>query len=411
MAIKLDKINSIFSKLYNPLAYLNKPEIERLFQNAKHGDDVLLQAVFSEVENLSPIYQVCIQKRLAGIANRKWDVTAIKDDASGATQAQIDYVKDVLLESESRNEDGLLDAIQWLVLANFRGRSVVKPFMTTDGKLILKKLNNWNVLYDGSNFYWNPTAEFVPFLDTNAKDKYLDYDILPLPKSEICWLVSPRPIDYPGLMLYLRQLIGEDQWSRFVEKQGIPQVLLTAPPGTPDTALDVWNMRAMQIYEGGSGTLPPETGVHFATEGRGQDPFSEYCRHQMEIISILATGGTLMTIGGSTGLGSDLASVQKESFNSLVNSDAKRIANAFQQVIKKILTHKFGKNVVVKCKFVFVEDDEYSVADYLEFAKSAKDLGLKIDAAELKRLTKFSFIADDDEVWQPSDMPNDKDAV
>lgn len=42
------------------------------------------------------------------------------------------------------------------------------------------------------------------------------------------------PIDVPGLMVYLRQLVGEEQWARFVEKQGIPQVVITAPEGTPD---------------------------------------------------------------------------------------------------------------------------------------------------------------------------------
>lgn len=141
----------------------------------------------------------------------------------------------------------------------------------------------------------------------------------PLPKSEICYLVDDMPIDVPGLMLYLRQLVGEEQWARFVEKSGIPQVILTAPEGTPAQNLDQWNYRAMQIFEGGSGTLPHDTDVHLLTEARGQDPFSEYVRHQMEMISILATGGTLMTIGGSTGLGSDLARVQQESFNSLVN--------------------------------------------------------------------------------------------
>lgn len=43
-----------------------------------------------------------------------------------------------------------------------------------------------------------------------------------------------------------------------------------------------------------------------------------------------------MTIGGSAGLGSDLARVQQESFNSLVNQDCKRIANAItNSVISK----------------------------------------------------------------------------
>ena len=78
-------------------------------------------------------------------------------------------------------------------------------------------------------------------------------------------------------------------------------------------------MRAQQIFEGGSGTLPHDAQVNVLDSARGQDPFTEYINHQMEMISILATGGTLMTIGGSTGLGSDLARVQQESFNSIVN--------------------------------------------------------------------------------------------
>ena len=166
----------------------------------------------------------------------------------------------------------------------------------------------------------------------------------PLPKDEVCWLDDDMPVDVPGLMVYLRQLVGEEQWARFVEKQGIPQVVIEAPEGTPDQNLDQWNYRAMQIFEGGSGTLPNGAKVNVLDEARGQDPFSEYVRHQMEMISILATGGTLMTIGGSTGLGSDLARVQQESFNSIVNQDCKRISNAVTgNVVPKCVERLFGK--------------------------------------------------------------------
>lgn len=62
----------------------------------------------------------------------------------------------------------------------------------------------------------------------------------------------------------------------------------------------------------------------------------------MEMISILATGGTLMTIGGSTGLGSNLARVQQESFNSLVNKDCKKISNAMTDIVVKKCLSKLG---------------------------------------------------------------------
>lgn len=100
-----------------------------------------------------------------------------------------------------------------------------------------------------------------------------------LPKDEVCWLEDSMPIDIPGLMLYLRQLVGEEQWARFVEKQGIPQIVITAPEGTPDQALAEWNYRAMQIFEGGSGCLPNGAQVNMLDSARGQDPFTSYVQH------------------------------------------------------------------------------------------------------------------------------------
>lgn len=157
--------------------------------------------------------------------------------------------------------------------------------------------------------------------------------------------------------------------------------MLNTPSSTPDSELDKWNMRAMQIFEGGSGTLPYDAKVNVLDTARGQDPFTEYIKHQMEMISILATGGTLMTIGGSTGLGSDLARVQQESFNSLVNQDCKRIANAMtSSVISKCVKQLFGPSAQQRVRFIYVEDSEYTADNYLDMALKLRDLGVKIDS-------------------------------
>lgn len=391
----IDKVANVFSKLFNPLRSLTKRQIERMVENWHHGDDVRMQMVFSEIEVQSPIYQVCINKRTAGVVNRKWDVVPIDESAEAKKQAKL--VKEVFEKSDTRNEDGLTEGLKWLVMSAFRGRSAIKPFFDENGDLFFKKLNNWNVLEYNGHFYWNPSSEEVGWFDT--ANTYPS--VQPLPKDEICYLLDEMPIDVPGLMLYLRQLVGEEQWARFVEKSGIPQVIIAAPEGTPDTALDAWNFRAMQIFEGGSGTLPHGADVHLLTEARGQDPFSEYVKHQMEMISILATGGTLMTIGGSTGLGSDLARVQQESFNSIVNQDCKRIGNAITNSVVNKVCSKLGLGDV-KCKFVFMEDDEYTADNYLDMANKLMTLGIKVDASELKKITKLTFIDDSEKEWTPS---------
>lgn len=116
-----------------------------------------------------------------------------------------------------------------------------------------------------------------------------------------------------------------------------------------------------------------------------------------------------MTIGGSTGLGSDLARVQQESFNSLVNKDCKKISNAMTDiVVKKCLREKFG-NAKLMCRFSYVEDDEYSANDYLDMAVKLNTLGVKVDASKLKEITKLDFIDDSRVEWTPTPEDTSKE--
>lgn len=280
-------------------------------------------------------------------------------------------------------------------MAAFRGRSCFKPFIK-DGKLFFKNLQNWNVLSYNGKLYWNPSAE-----STGWFDEGLPSGVVEIPKDEVCALFNERPIDIPGLLVYLRMLVGENNWSRFVEKQGIPQVVLTVPEGTPDEALNLWNYRAKSIFEGGSGALPSGSSVDVLDSARGQDPFTEYLKHQREAICILAVGGSLNVLGGATGLGSNLADVQQQAFNSLVNADCKRISNAISQVVvPKVTKILFGQEAL--CRFTYVEDDEYSAQDYLDMATKLHALGVKLDPMKLKEITKLDFISDDQvEEWTP----------
>ena len=62
--------------------------------------------------------------------NREWDIIPIDDTAEAKAQAKA--VKHMFDKADSRNEDGLTDALKHLVMAAFRGRSAIKPFFTED---------------------------------------------------------------------------------------------------------------------------------------------------------------------------------------------------------------------------------------------------------------------------------------
>lgn len=238
MARKLspDKILNIFSKYSNPLRYLNNDRIESMLQTARYGNDVVLQLAYSEMEKETPIFSACINKRIAGVQSRKWDIVPIDDSNDAKLQAE--QIKKVFEEADNSVEDNLTDAIRHLTLASFRGRAAIKPFIV-GGKLVLKRLHNWNFVRHNNVNYWNPKNE-IGFYDANM-DKL---DLQTIPADEICYVVDDKPLDWIGITIYLRQLVGETAWARFVEKQGIPQVIITVPEGTPETDLEKWNYRA-----------------------------------------------------------------------------------------------------------------------------------------------------------------------
>lgn len=52
----IEKVANVFSKMFNPLRTLTKPQIEKMINDWHHGDDVRLQMVFSQIEMQSSIY-------------------------------------------------------------------------------------------------------------------------------------------------------------------------------------------------------------------------------------------------------------------------------------------------------------------------------------------------------------------
>lgn len=281
--LQSSKICNIWTRYSNPLRALNSYEIERMLQNARFGDDLKLQVAFYEIERNSPIFSICINKRVAGVLSRKWAIQPT--DGSGEADSQARQVQRMFEICDTKNKDGLTEALRHLVMYTFRGRSAVKPFVV-DGELVMKKLDNWNFMsYNGVN-YWNPQSQPVFLLGDGLSGYGVQYasslqqaGLEVIPDGEVAYVEDDKPLDWAGISIYLRLLVGEDQWARAVEKFGIPQVLLKAPEGTPDTDLQKWDWRAQALFEGASGVLPNGTEAEVLTAARGQDPFTEYIAH------------------------------------------------------------------------------------------------------------------------------------
>lgn len=390
---KTSKIAATWASMINPLRYLTKGSISQMIDNARRGNDARLQIAYNDMEKTMPIYSIVIQRRIAGVLNRKWNVKPLYETEDSKNQAE--DVLAILQRSDMRNLDGFSEAIRHLCLAAFRGRSIVKPFIvdTPDGiDISFMKVPNWKCLEWENTLYWSPDYEtlFLPSLD---KENLPD-GITKIPENEVMWVKEERPVDLPGIEIYLRQLVGEETWARAIEKYGVAQIVIKAPEGTPDSALPMWSERALRLFEGGSGVLPPGAEVESLTDARGQDPFSKFIEHQTEMIVMLACGSTLGTLPNATGLGSGLAELQDSTFQSIVNYDCKKISNSINGCLIKKITKAIGYNKVL-CKFEYIENETTTPLEYIEMAKAAKDLGLAIDAKALSNVTGLPFIKDE----------------
>ena len=414
---KASKVVNLWTEIASPLRYLTKSGMQMMLEMAKQGNDSRLQVAFYEMERIMPIYGVVIQRRLAGIQNRKWKIAPLYPESQQSVE-QAEVVDDIFRRSDAKNLHGLTEAIRHLGMASFRGRSAVKP-VVTDGELSFHSIENWNLLEWNGKLYFAPNASEFNFLPATMDG--IPNGVSQVPEGEVAWVKEERPIDIPGIEIYLRQAIGEDAWSRATERYGLAQVIITAPDGTPDSALPMWSERALRILEGGTGVLPPGANVNQLTDARGQDPFSKYIEHQTEMIVLLACGSTLGTLAGATGLGSGLAELQDSTFKSLVDFDCKRIANALtDSAIKKVVKDLGGKETL--CRFEFVDVNKLTGQEAWTIAQQAKDKGYSVDLGMLKEnYPELSFIKEEGkdnldlqsfipkEVWTPDNAPGGAD--
>ena len=68
------KLVNAFAMSFNPLRGLTQSGINALIENVRRGNDVRLQVAFAAMEQVTPIFGICLNKRLNGITNRKWDI-------------------------------------------------------------------------------------------------------------------------------------------------------------------------------------------------------------------------------------------------------------------------------------------------------------------------------------------------
>ena len=376
----------------NPLRGMTVQRAINLYDAARYGDTTELQWLYNELESADPTLMICAERRSGAVSLLDWKIN-IKDEkrTRGFDKVLAAEQQDALSKAFGRVDDtNFNEAIEHLAQAFFRGFAHVAPIYTPDGLELasFELLDNWNFARDivSGGWYWNPRAYAYSALAENT--------IEPIPSAELCSVVRSRHIDYPAMTIYLRNAVGEKGWGQFVERYGVPPVIITMPENIPDNKLAEWTQAAEDVAQGASGALPGGSKVYYADGARGVDPFSDFLRHQQEMLVLMATGGKLTSLSDATGIGGGATDAHEETWREVWTRDSVFVAGSLNRTCASAVLNKGFPGKPHLAYFDFEKESSPTAGDVFEDAGKAKTAGYLVDKAQLEEKSGYKLTLD-----------------
>lgn len=362
----------------NPLTRLSLRAAQNIYDTARGGGYTRLQYVYAEIEKTDPTLFTCVDRRLSALSALGWRV--VTNEEGAAAEAQKKKLEELL-----DGAVGLSACIEHLGLAFFRGYSFAAPYLK-EGRLCFQLPPSWEFNRSPDGTWWhNPLViEAGP-----GGEGQVSFD-----PEDVLHLERVRAVDYPALALFLRHEVAEDQWGRFLERYGIPPVILEMPPLTQPGDADRFAEAAQRVYEALCGAVPNGTKVNTLAEARGADPFSAFIEHQEKTMVRLCTGGTLGSIAEATGIGSGASDAQGDVWREIVSRDAVLIGEEFTRWFGRFV---FPEGMLVR--FELGTERRATPDEVFDTAAKARQAGYKFTKEYLETETGAELEAD------ASDLP------
>jgi phage gp29-like protein len=372
----------------NPLWNISSRQAQMMYDFARSGNYAQLEYLYNEIENCSPVFNVCVTRRTGALSELGWKV--VRSDERLNRNADANLVKEQIecVEDAIAKIDNLPEALEHFALSAFRGFSVASVWRGADGlPTHLECLDHWNICRDmrEGRWLWNPGA--VSFVNPTLSSSGMH----PIPPEDSVAILRKREIDWPAMKIFLREAIGERDWGRFMETYGLPPVIITMPEFTNDEDKDKYLEAAVDVFEGRSGVVPYGSQVNFASESRGVNPFTDFVDHQMKMFVLLSTGGTLTSLTEATGIGSGASETQMDTWKQIVRADVRIVSNAINQQLCKGIIERNFKGKPMLAEFRIDTEPQMTAKEVAELASAFSGAGYEMDAAELSQLSGFTI--------------------
>ena len=386
----------LLNETINPLWNMDERRAQMVFDFARSGNYAWLQYLYNEIEERDPTLLVCVTRRTSALAELDWRV--VRANSKLYRNVDENLVKEQIqcVEEAVAKVDNLPDALEHLALSAFRGYSVIAPIHDIGGDVKhFDLIDSWNLCYDkaGMSWYFNPSGSaFSLPSNIGLSNGYIPKELQYIPPDQICVVTRNRPIDWPALQIYLRAAVGERDWGRFLETYGLPPVIITMPEFTSKEDEDLYVAAAESVFEGRSGVVPYGSQVNYASESRGTNPFTEFIEHQMKLVVLMSTGGTLASLAES-GSGTLAGDAQQDEWLRIIRADKRIVSNCLnKQFCENIIKgHKDFKGKPILAEFQLDSDPQPTAREIAELASTLSGAGFEMDAEELSQITGFKI--------------------
>ncbi len=370
----------------NPLRGMTLQRAVALYDSARNGDTVHLQWLYQEIESADPTLMVCADRRGGALVTLDWSIRTRKPARVRGWDEGLAAEQTAMLEAEYGRADqgNLTAAVEHLASAMFRGFAHVAPLYTSDGRGLegFEVLDHWNFRRDiaTGEWLWNPNGYAYERVTLDA-----------IPRDELASVVRSRHIDYPALSIYLRSALGEKAWGQFLERYGIPPVIIVMPPDIPAEKEALYLAAAEDVAKGASGALPNGASASYATEARGTDPFSVFLDHQQKLVVLMATGGLATSLETAQGLGSGTSDAHSDTWRAVWLKDSIVIADALNRGVTRLLLDRNFPGRAHLAYFAFDAEPARAPGEIFEDAGKARAAGYTIDRAQLEEKTGYTL--------------------
>lgn len=380
---------------YNPLRSLTIARAVCLLEDGERGAYADLQWTYRFIEMQDATLGALIERRTAAIQKLDWDIKV--RDKVPAGKEEIAQRQKMALESAYERVSNFSAAVEFMVMASFRGFAHLEKVTDGDGNVIeFAPVDQWFWVREGIYGQWLMNRDAKPGTRTGEQ--------VPLPRFIIREVA--RPINRVALISFIRKNLSQKDWDGFIEAYGIPAVFVIMPPNVPTDKEDEYFDAAEQVTSDARGVLPGGSDIKTVDNGaRGTNPFKEHLQYQDEQIVMRGTGGKLTMLSEATGIGGGATDAHSETFESIAKADAAEISEILRKQFDAEILAKVTPGEAAYAYFELAANEETDTAAVVKDVTSLNGAGYRVSSKWIAEKTGYELEAAEVPPSNPAPAP------